>query len=270
MSYPQPNADLYAINGSKFFRLNTPLVSDGDIYESAQSTAGLAIGPDSDISKVNIAYFDDQVQGFQNQLAISPQRPFPGLIAARNEVGYEPSNVPGRILMWPDDLYNPDWRPSDFDPGQWRLDFVQPVLDVVEYFSPVGQVVGRNDKTYRYHQIPINNSNGGFWGLVIPFYGRRYASIFFGNLRVTNDPITLAVYGLTYSQGSFGDQDSELTIISAGAAVAAGASTMRIAKASTTGMHDALFLRFSASWGDPPSMPTTEVSICVTTSDTEV
>jgi len=60
MSYPPPNPDQYALNGYKFFRLNTPLISDGDMYESQQGANGFAIGPDSDISKVNIGYFDEQ------------------------------------------------------------------------------------------------------------------------------------------------------------------------------------------------------------------
>lgn len=270
MSYPQPDANQYALNGYKFFRLNTPLVSDGDIYESSQGTDGLAIGPDSDIAKVNVAYYDDQVARYMNQVAITPGRPFPGKLLARNEATYAPTNRPGRLLFWPDDLYNVDWRPSDYDPGQWRIDFVRPVLDVVEYFSPVGQIAGRNDKQYRYHQMPFANPAGGFWGLIIPFYGRRYASVFVGNLRVGNEGVSLEVNGLTYSQGEAGDQSSDVVVVSADAAVAPGASTMRVVKASTHGMFDALFLKFSATWSNPPSMPTTEVSICVTTSDREV
>ena len=53
MSYPPPNPDNYALNGYKFFRLNTPLTSDGDMYESAQGGQGFAIGPQSDLSLGN-------------------------------------------------------------------------------------------------------------------------------------------------------------------------------------------------------------------------
>ena len=74
MSYPQPSADQYAIKGYQFFRLNTLLTSPGDIYQSQQSGHAFAIGPESDISNVNVAYFDDQVPNFMAQTVISPQR----------------------------------------------------------------------------------------------------------------------------------------------------------------------------------------------------
>ena len=71
MSYPQPNADQYAINGYQYFRLNTLLSSPGDIYESAQSALAIALGPESDISRVAVAYYDDQVPTtFTNQTVI--------------------------------------------------------------------------------------------------------------------------------------------------------------------------------------------------------
>jgi len=154
VSYPQPNFDQYALNGYKFARLNTPLISDGDIYESQQGAQGFAIGPDSDISKVNIAYFDDQVPRFMNQVAITPERSFPGFFAARNEVNYVPSNRPGRILLWSDELYNNTWNPAPFEVGG-RIDFEVPVLDVIQYFAPAAQSMnqGRNDKEYWYDFI---------------------------------------------------------------------------------------------------------------------
>jgi hypothetical protein len=157
VSYPQPNFDQYALNGYKFARLNTPLISDGDIYESQQGAQGFAIGPDSDISKVNIAYFDDQVQRFMNQVAITPERAFPGFFAARNEVNYVPSNRPGRILIWSDEIYNNTWNPNFIDiSGQ--VDFEVPVLDVIQYFAPAAQAMnqGRNDKEYWYEFLNVN------------------------------------------------------------------------------------------------------------------
>jgi hypothetical protein len=152
VSYPQPNFDQYALNGYKFARLNTPLISDGDIYESQQGAQGFAIGPDSDISKVNVAYFDDQVPRFLNQVAITPERAFPGFFAARNEVNYVPSNRPGRILIWSDEFYNNTWQPFPGIDTGGRIDFEVPVLDVIQYFAPAAQSMnqGRNDKEYWY------------------------------------------------------------------------------------------------------------------------
>ena len=204
MSYPPPNADQYALNGYKFFRLNTPLISDGDIYESAQGAQAFAIGPDSDISKVNIAYFDDQVPNFVNQFAITPERSFPGLVAARNEVNYVPSNRPGRILLWSDELYNPTWDPNFIDVAG-RIDFEVPVMDVIQYFAPSGLATnqGRNDREYWYDFIAAPPAQVGVvnaWTLVIPYYGRR----FFNMVWQSQQPNTVdvSILGLHYKPGT--------------------------------------------------------------------
>jgi hypothetical protein len=204
MSYPPPNPDQYALNGYKFFRLNTPLISDGDMYESQQGANGFAIGPDSDISKVNIGYFDDQVPRFLNQIAITPERAFPGLILARNEVNYVPSNRPGRILIWPDELYNPTWNPNFIDIAG-RIDFEVPVLDVVQYFAPAGLAMnaGRSDKEYWYDFIAAPPAAMGVlnaWTIVIPFYGRRYASLTWQNDQAVD--VHMIIIGLHYKPGT--------------------------------------------------------------------
>ncbi len=206
MSYPQPNFDQYALNGYKFARLNTPLISDGDIYESAQGAQGFAIGPDSDISKVNIGYFDDQVPRFLNQFAITPDRPFPGLVAARNEVTYQPSGRPGRTLIWSDELYNNTWSPSFIDIAG-RIDFEVPVMDVIQYFAPAAAAMnsGRNDKEYWYDFLnaPANEFGPNAWVLVIPFYGRRFFSMnFVSDATVQVATINVSILGLHYKPGT--------------------------------------------------------------------
>lgn len=248
MTYPPPNADLYAINGYKFFRLNTKLISDGDIYESAQGAQGFAIGPDSDISKVNIAYFDDQLEGnFMNQVAISPERPFPGLIAARNDAKYMPAGRPGKTLIWPDELYNPTWDP-DFIDIAGRVDFEVPVLDVVQYFSPSGLAMtgGRNDKEYWYDFINAPAAGVGVtnaWVVVIPFYGRRFASIMINNGQAQD--VTLTYLGLNYKPGSNNTAAANKTLYTGN--VNTGVTDVRVLKASTLGMWDALALEFSGN-----------------------
>lgn len=216
MSYPQPNFDQYALNGYKFARLNTPLTSDGDIYESQQGAQGFAIGPDSDISKVNIGYFDDQVPRFMNQVAITPERSFPGFFAARNEVNYVPSNRPGRILIWSDELYNNTWNPNFIDVAG-RIDFEVPVLDVVQYFAPAAQSMnsGRNDKEYWYDFIPAPPSVDApnAWTLVIPFYGRRFFNMNFVSDFAQLADIQVTVQGLHYKPGTANTAATTLHLI---------------------------------------------------------
>lgn len=245
MSYPPPNPDQYALNGYKFFRLNTPLISDGDMYESQQGAQGFAIGPDSDISKVNIAYFDDQVPRFLNQVAITPERAFPGFIAARNEVNYVPSNRPGRTLIWSDELYNPTWDPSFID-TEGRIDFEVPVMDVVQYFAPSAQAMnqGRNDKEYWYDFIaapppPLGTPNA--WTVVLPWYGRRYFSLTWQNMQPV--PVSLLLLGLHYKPGTASTAAIQTPLFSGVIPPFTGSDT-HILRASTVGTFDALAVGF--------------------------
>jgi hypothetical protein len=243
MSYPPPDPDSYAVNGYKFFRLNTTLISDGDIYESAQGAQGFAIGPDSDISKVNVGYFDDQVARFMNQVAISPGRPFPGIVLARNESVYVPSNRPGRTLIWPDEIYNPTWDP-DFIDVAGRLDFEVPVLDVVQYFAPGGLSMtgGRNDKEYWYDFIaaPAAVGTPNAWTIVIPFYGRRFASLTWQNGQAI--AVRMIILGLHYKPGTANTAAIQTPLRST--AVAAGAPNTEIILSSQDGTFDALAIEF--------------------------
>ncbi len=198
MSYPQPDADQYAIKGYKYFRLLTPLTSPGDIYESQQSAHAMALGPESDVANVDIAYFDDQVTSFVNKTQIGPLRSFVGRIDARNDARYVPAGRPGRLLFWPADLYDPFYVPADFSPGQ-GLTFIPPVLDVIQYFSPQASLVQkRNDKTYRFLGIPQEGLGLPQGWIVLPFWGRRSATIRLVNNTDVNATVQIAVRGVNY------------------------------------------------------------------------
>jgi hypothetical protein len=194
MSYPQPSADSYAVNGSQFFRLLTPLTSPGDIYESQQSALGFALGPLSDVANVVIAYFDRQVRSFINLAAIGPRRSFVGRLDANNSDKYAPSARPGRLFMFPADLFDPSFQPAGFLPDEQTITFVPPMLDVIQYFSPQQSLVPkRNDKEYRFEGIPNNGASG--W-IILPFWGRKSATIRFTNQNATG--LQTALRGVNY------------------------------------------------------------------------
>lgn len=194
MSYPQPDSDEYAIKGGQFFRLMTPLTSPGDIYESQQSAHGFALGPQSDVSNVVVAYFDEQVQSFVSVSGIGPRRSLTGRVVAQNDARYAPSGRPGRIFLFPADLYDPSYQPAGFVPGSQTLTFITPVLDVIQYFSPPESLVPqRDDKTFRFDGIPNDGAQG--W-IVIPFWGRKTATIRFDNF--CTNPVNFGVRGVTY------------------------------------------------------------------------
>lgn len=268
MSYPQPNADQYALNGYKFFRLNTPLTSDGDMYESQQGAQGFAIGPDSDISKVNIGYFDEQVPRFLNQVAITPERAFPGFIAARNEANYVPSGRPGRILIWSDELYNPTWDPQPIDVAA-RIDFEVPVMDVVQYFAPAAQAMnqGRNDKEYWYDFIaapPAGIGVANSWTVVLPWYGRRYFNLTWQNNQAVS--VRLLITGLHYKPGTANTAAIQTILVNV-VVPAFTQSDVRVILASLAGTFDALAITFASEGGQISR--TIQSTIRIRTSDRE-
>lgn len=202
MGYPQPSSNAYAVKGYQFFRLNTLLATPGDIYESEQGGLAVALGPDSDIARVQVSYFDDQAPDFFNQVTISNDRSFVGRIDANLDGTYTPANRPARILIAPLDLWNPQFEPPNtvFHTGDTHL-LITPRLDVIEYLSepPAGLVPQRSDKVFSFPEVPIVDPfvtpptvPQAF--ITVPYYGRK-----FGNYKVAlaGDEDALARFELT-------------------------------------------------------------------------
>ncbi len=254
MSYPQPSADKYATNGYQYFRLNTLLTSPGDIYESTQSGHGVAIGPESDLANINVAYFDDQVSTFMQRTTVSPLRAFVGRIDARNDCVYVPANRVAKILFWAADIYDPNYRPiakpAAFNAATDAINFVAPRLDVIEYFKPLGSLTpGRDDREFVFQNYPV--VLGKFF-LVLPYYGRKYAYIELTN-RETIGATTFGIVGLNYAitqDDSATPYHQETTLLSP-AAVAGGAQATRIIKAGSDGMFDALVISLTSAGPAP-------------------
>jgi hypothetical protein len=254
VSYPQPSADEYAVRGYQYFRLNTLLTSPGDIYESAQSGHGVAVGPESDLANINVAYFDDQVVTFMAHTSVSPARAFVGRIDARNDAVYVPANRAGKILFWAADIYDPNYRPiskpAAFNPATDAINFVAPRLDVIEYFKPLGSVTpGRDDREHVFQNYPV--VLGRFF-LVLPYYGRKYAYIELTN-RENIGANTVGVVGLNYAitqDDSATPYHQETTLLTP-TAVASGAQVTRIIKATSDGMFDALVISMTSAGPAP-------------------
>lgn len=244
MSYPQPNSNISAIQGYQFFRLNTPLSSPGDIYESEQSCHAVCVGPDSDIANINVAYFDQQTATFMQHATVSPSRALVGRIDARNEATYTPSKRPGRILFWADDLYDPAYRPSTFGEDD-TIEFIAPQFDVIQYFKPIASLgPPRSDKEFAFQDYNVTDENTFF--LVIPSYGRKYCFTQFTNRNINNDPNTYGIIGVNYAISTEGAGSyHQETVIRAPAAVAAGTTITKIITAGSIGVFDALVFSFT-------------------------
>lgn len=254
MTYPQPSASDYTRNGYDYFRLRTLLSSPGDIYESAVGGRALCIGPESDIANVNINYFDDQVSNYLQQTAVSPLRAFAGRIDAQNDRQYVPINRPGKILIWPADIYDPNFKPVAFVDGD-IMDFQAPVLDVIQYFAaPPSLSTPRIDKSFVFQNY---NSLSTAW-IVVPFYGRKLAYIQFTNrtpVNVTNFQVIGVNYAITPDttpaplQPAPYHQEKQLV---APIDVAFGEQVDAIITATSEGMFDALVFGVNGATGPCP------------------
>lgn len=216
MTFPQVQPDQLAVNGSQFFRINTLLSSPGDMYESTQGGLAFVLGPDSDVDRVNVAYFDPNVAGtLLNKFTVDSRRPFVGRISAQLDQTYQPSGRPGKILIWPDDLFNPSYVPgatTGFTAGD-NLITIAPRLDVIQYFdNPPTLESCRADKEYNL-QTYVSSPVKPTW-IVIPTYGRRYGSVAITNNGHSGAGFTFQVIGVRYAyESGAGTQETQETII---------------------------------------------------------
>ena len=229
MAFPyfNPNANAPVTSGYGFFRLKQALSSAGDIFESAQGAHAFALGPDSDVSLATIAYVDTQsrptfssqttpTQTNMNTLTVSPQRafvsPFP---AVNDDTQYAPSSVPGRILIWPTEIYDATFLPPGFDSNNDRLVRENPVIDILQFFSPPTTVIpARADKTYYYDTLPFGSSKICY--VLIPYYGRRYASVWIMNNNSGGAAMGLNIQGVNFRQSETASMFSYLVAATTG------------------------------------------------------
>jgi len=265
VSYPQPDANEAAVNGANFFRLNTPLVSPGDIYESEQGAHAFAIGPKSDVARVTIVYWDDnkgasEPRTFMTSTEISPERALVGLVVAKNqEASYQPADRPGRILFYVSDLYDDRYRPEDADPVEGNFLRVIPQLDVIQYFQPVNSLTpGRDDKTFYFQVIPppVAPFDTDPTYVILPYFGRKYAFIEMTNWDSVA-PVTIKIIGTNYAITNdflVGPTPihQETVLLTPTVLAASGGQVIKLVRASIEGMFDALVISVTGVGGRTP------------------
>ena len=239
MSYPQPDTSAPVYAGQGFLRLNTELVSPGDIYESAVGAKAFAVGPDSDLANIAIDYYDETKNPtFVNGVVISPQRTFVGPVSAANGSTYQPSGVPGRILFRPKDLYNPLVSVGTLIGTAVDESVYAPVrLDVIEYFTDQPSLgPPRRDKEFYFQKLLQNPAAHNKIGVAIPYYGRKSGSYLFRNRCA--QPVSFGLFAVNYEISANGGYIVSTPV--AIAAVAANASVRGVLLESALGMFDAV------------------------------
>lgn len=226
MSYPQPSSIAPVVNGNDAFRLKTELGTSGDIYESEVSALGFVVGPDSDIANYLLTYAAGERPVGVMQATISPDRHLLGRIDARMDLAYAgPTGTArrrGRILISCEDIWNPRWRPAGFTEND-VIRFVQPTVDVLQYFSAVPSLIPpRSDKERRWQYFAIPSPGASSW-LVLPAFGRKSGFFTFLNRDAAND-VTVSIYGVKTSvsedpgtEGAFEDLLDGPTLLAADA-----------------------------------------------------
>jgi hypothetical protein len=256
MSYPQPLASQEVLDGQDLFRLFTPLQSGADAYELDVSGSAFAIGPQSDLSAARVTYVDSSQPSRVSSFVVSVGDPFVGRVDAFASLAYQKSNAPGRIIVTPENLYNANWFPTVN--GLDIVSYIRPKLDLVSYFAPPSSIpLKRADFTTR-GRLSIADQGGGSgvtW-ILVPFYGRKLASIEIRNKTAGSVALTLAAAGINFTQDGvtpYGLTDfvvAQTAISLAGggaiAAVNSGVTAFQIT-AAQNGIFDYLMLSFAGA-----------------------
>lgn len=244
MTFPQAIASQEVIEGQQFFRLYTELQSGGDIYEVDTSALAFVIGPQSDLARVRVTYYDPSAPNQVTSFVVSVDDPFIGRVDALGNTQYPVSKAPARILVTPEDLYEP------LALAELAGSFEQTVapvrMDLLSYLSPPTAVPGKRADYIVSGRITIPDSGDGTGGvqLALPYYRRKYAAINMGNF--TPDDYTYSILGVSFTTDKSGASYQTLvTQLAAGTFNnSAFAETAEI-KASTDGMWDFLTIQLS-------------------------
>lgn len=243
--FPQTQSEKAVLAGQEYWRLLTDLESSGDIYRMVSSARAFVIGPQSDLAAVRVTYMDP-VSGLANDLIVSVDDPFVGRVDAANEQQFAGLATPGRMLISPYDLFEPTFLPSNYAVGD-LVAFYKPRIDLLGYLGdPAGLPARRADRSILGTLSIIDRGAGtGVTHIMVPFYGRKYASVKAVNYSgaASFDMITSLV---TFTrQGGSRAQVDLLDTTTLGATI--GAFDKYVSRASVNGLADFLLVQFSGN-----------------------
>lgn len=249
MSYPQPLASQEVLEGQEFFRLLTRL-SEGDVYELDVSAKAFVIGPESDVHRCRVTYYDPSQANRSASAVVSVGNPFIGRVDRLASSRFPVSNTPANILVTAEDLVSPSYNIVGSlapDPADIRS-FVSPKIDILAYFDQPSNIPRKRAPFRQNGRLTILNRGAGTGKtyLSLPFYGRKYSSIKIVNIGAligyTIDilGVSLTTQGATYPA---------VTSLVTAQAISAGAGSVTEVeiKASTDGLHDFLCFIWSGN-----------------------
>lgn len=189
MSAFQTTASQAILKGQEVWRLTKKVESPGDIFEQDVGALAVAIGPDSDIAKVKVTYYDS-VSDSPNKLSqgiVGIDAPFAGrldALLATTIPGTAKGALkpfPARILFSLDNIVDPNFEiPVTGEEDDSNTFRAETVLDLLSYVAdPRGVVPQRrpNKQIDFDNAPPAAGAVTGDINFVVPYFGRRSASI---------------------------------------------------------------------------------------------
>lgn len=256
------------LNLQDYFRLYQT-IDPGDIFRIDGSCQSLAIGPDSDIAKVRVVYYDPQfaevsgaaINTFANELTVSVGNPWVGRLDARMNRIYPkvPASLAqgnrARLLVYPDDILRNNYVP---DVAGVVVERYQPFIDLQAYFGePPSLAPIRSDRVF---DLSTANSDGSApLAVFFPYYGRRKAMFHFES----DGDINMSLHGVRYTWGEETAPQKVYDKLLAGFYVLSGDSQDLIVRSTQDGYFDELYVLFET--GDTLQ----NALLSVTISDTE-
>lgn len=182
-------------NGQDVFRINQPVVNNGDIFRIDQSVQAIAIGPQSDFSEYTIYYLDSALQVAQ-ELVINPDQSWVGRLGAREDITYPNSNTQGSIIAVPRNLFIPDAFIPQFADANVVY---RPRVDLLFYSKGAQQVPDkRPPRIWRSAlNIPADPPNSSLESL-FPVYGARQWQFRLLQAQAAADDYTVRVRGYKF------------------------------------------------------------------------
>lgn len=176
-----PTADEAAVRQQQdFYRMFTPVVSPGDIWEVDVSARAIYIGPLSDIAEVNVQYADQQAPLGARNAIVSVNGPWVNRLDVDLTQRISSTNQPQRLLISPVDIVNLAYQRPTGGLVPLRRMMIPPRLDLIFCLGvPQNIPATRPDRTIRLPKVPYGEGAAGTTDLAIPIYGRRMVSFQF-------------------------------------------------------------------------------------------
>lgn len=175
MSFPQTKASNATLRSQDYWRLFTEIETSGDIYECDVSARAFVLGPQSDVARVRVSYFDPQepAADLANNFVVSNDKPFVGRVDSLQIEQYGGGQRADILITLLDLMPPPGYQPEAAVAAGDEVVLVQPRIDLLAYLAPITGFVP--DRAERQHLLQGRQSTqltDSIW-YIVPFYGRK-------------------------------------------------------------------------------------------------